>query len=262
MQTGTLRILCISPHFPPMADPEGFCGAKMIMALAELGCDVTVLRMDLSLQPQKAVDESPLWRAAVETSLGVRPRQGVTRARSILSALRYQTESHSRWVDAVVREALSQHRAKPFDLVYSRSLPMVAHIAGYWCAKALHRPWVAGVNDPWDAHLFPGADPRCCSRIHAAMSRYWLRTTVTSATLVAYPSDRLRDFHVRLAGRPHRSVIVPHIGYACDSVPQSEPFFHLLHAGLIGRAHRRSATGLLKGLKQFLLRTPGAAPRR
>ena len=72
---------------------------------------------------------------------------------ALAAALRYQTIASARWVAAAVEAAERLHRVRPFDLVYSRSLPKEAHICGYWTARRLRLPWLANLNDPWDFHV-------------------------------------------------------------------------------------------------------------
>ncbi len=256
--TSNLRILCISPFFPPMADSEGFCSAKMVMELMRLGCDVTVLRMDVSMT-NRQLDQSSVWQPAIKASLAIKPTKSFGRISSVFYAIRYRTDSYARWIGAVVAEARSLHRKKRFDLVYSRSLPMIAHIAGYWCAKAIRTPWVANINDPWDLHLCPGSERKPHSWTHIAISEYWLRMAFMSETLVTYPSSRLCDFHTRFASVAHKSAIVTHIGYASSILPEPSQFFHLVHTGLIAqRISGRSPSGLISGLDQFLSRNDEA----
>ena len=199
MHTDALRILCISPVFPPLADAESFCGGKMVLALQQAGVDMVVLRDHPSCW-DRSIDPSSCWSTLADPNCEVRVSRTRNKPWALLLGVRYLSLIMGRPVHAYVRRALQLHREKPFHLVYSRSLPMQAQIIGYWCSQVLGVPWVANVNDPWDLHLFPEADRKAPSWIYGVISKCWLQKTLASATLVTYPSARLRDFHVRLSG--------------------------------------------------------------
>jgi hypothetical protein len=241
-----------------MADAESFCGAKMVLALMNAGCDVTVLTIDPALEGYP-LDDSSVWRPAIEVSRPIKPVRSLGKVCTVLCAIRYQTSIDARWIGAVVAEARSLHRQRKFDLVYSRSLPMIAHVAGYWCAQILGLPWVASINDPWDYHMFPGYDVKPTSMIRKSVSKQWLLRTLGAATLITYPSRRLHDFHIRLTGRQHRGALMEHIGWTRSVSPNPQPCFQLVHAGRL--VADRSASGLLAGLKQFLSLHPPASSR-
>ncbi len=256
---GQIRILCISPVFAPRVNSEAFCSAKMVAALMDAGASVTVLHsMEYTSGPELR-DSSAMWQRVAAVAHDVHAPQCGAVARLGLAA-QYQSNCSVRWVDAAVRQAKQLHAEVPFDLVYSRSLPMFAHIAGYWCAKALKLPWVANINDPWDYCFFPGAKKTVS--LHAAVAKQWLKRTLRTADLVTYPSTRLRDFHARLSGVKARSEIMVHVGTTADEHP-AEPHdrsFCLVHAGKLGANELtgRSATALLRGFRRFLDTTPTA----
>ena len=128
------RILCISPVFVPDADPEAFCGAKMVQALMQCGAAITVLSSRHFRE--RPYDGSALWGSLKEVIVDVPVPGSLNRLHSITAAARYQTPFDARWVSAAVNKAESLHSEKEFDLIYSRSLPIASHIVGFWCAKA------------------------------------------------------------------------------------------------------------------------------
>ena len=180
--------------------------------------------------------------------------------RSAKAAIRFQTAHYARWVGSAVENAARLHLENNFDLVYSRSLPGAAHIAGFWCAKRFNLPWIANINDPFDFSLYLPKDGR-----RPSLDRYnhllWLNRTLRNADVVTYPCSRLYNFHRRLARIDHPAKTIPHIGYAStqrDARPVDE--FRLLHAGNIDPGSGRSLDPLLLGLRAFLESVPDAAP--
>ena len=88
-------------------------------------------------------------------------------------------------------------------------------------------------------------------------SNHWMRKTLRRASLITYPSSRLRDYHYNLSGIRHKSAIIPHIGYACVN-ESKKPEFCLVHAGKLGGQEGRSSLALLQGLQLFLKKFPEA----
>jgi glycosyltransferase involved in cell wall biosynthesis len=164
----------------------------------------------------------------------------------------------------VEKEAKRRHADVPFDLIYSRSLPMFGHVAGYWSKKELQLPWIANLNDPWDFHLFPVATMMKKGLVDRTISNFWMRQTFSHADLVTFPTSRLRDYHFKLAGRKPRSLVVPHVGNGHHGVDvASDPStFHIVHAGKLGsnEVAGRPANALLMGLRSFLDQCPSAQP--
>lgn len=262
-----IRILCISPSFVPLADSEAYCGAKMVKALTDFGADVRVISASNINGPGFPLDHSPVWQFARGLNTNVPVPVEKERFRRLRATIRYQS-LNARWLEAVVQLAKRLHRENKFDLIYSRSWPMVAHAAGYWCSRALDLPWVANTNDPWDRCFWPGSQGMHGTILDRIPGSFWLRRTFRHAQLLTFPSERLANFHFRLAGRHPATVIIPHIG--CSPKPADnrdgpaggQSLFKLVHAGKLGAAELsgRSARGLFAGLARFLAAVPEARP--
>lgn len=258
-----MRILCISPFFAPAANSEAFCGAKMARALLELGADVTVMSCSDVCSRQQVLDVSKLWDVVSKSCLDVPVPTPPSLRESILMAAQYQTMFYARWVERVVRRAQALHEERKFDIVYSRSLPMCAHVAGYWCARRLGLPWVANINDPWESQYLPGIAFPKVTWLQSFAYKFWLRRTLRSANLVTYPCSRLWQFHLRAGGVNHKAAVVPHVGYAIarkQSNSSRPRLFNLVHAGKLGTTEipRRPTRPLLIALKQFVAENPAA----
>ncbi|HUV39520.1 MAG TPA: glycosyltransferase [Planctomycetota bacterium] len=256
LTTHPLRILMISPRFAPMADPEAFCGAKMALALMDEGVDLQVLYDQRYLETERVSrDSSDMWKRLESVSI-VPEKPSPRLLDGLRSAVRYV--AYSRWAHVALRAARRLHAEKPFDLIYSRSLPMQAHVVGYWCARELHLPWVANINDPWDIRFSPVKGEDAPSLVRAALSGYWLRKTLRSTHLVTFPCERLARHtsrHVK-PKRPYR--VIPHVGLSANETPDPH-IFRLVHAGLLlGKRYGRSAEGLLRGLRRFVEDDPEA----
>lgn len=252
MKDRPLNIFFISPVFVPTAGPEPYCGGKMALALMEHGVSATVVSLDDHRRTR--LDDSRVWKPLSPHHIAVETPKTKEPVRSAFLGARYLTNSYARWIRSVVGLARELHSAKPFDVVYSRSLPMIAHVAGYWCGRKLGLPWIANMNDPWALYFFPG-NKRKASRRVKRWSMYWLRKTLRRADLVTYPSAGLHTFHAALSGVEHDAEIIPHVGFASnDGIPGEG--FTLVHAGKMGNSEitGRPTNALLKGYASFLKR--------
>jgi glycosyltransferase involved in cell wall biosynthesis len=269
-----LRILCISPLFAPSAGAEAFCGAKMVQALREDGISVTVLSSN-TVWSGAPIDDSRMWDSMGQ-AIDVPTPSHPNLLNSVAMASRFQTPFYARWIGTVVDAAKTLHRAAPFDLIYSRSVPSVAHMAGFWCAKKLGLPWIANFNDPWIFNLFlerahtlgyaaPAGTDKAYPKLSVLESRvqlFWLRRTLRNADLITYPCKGLHDFHINMAKLDHAADIIPHIGYRANGLSQqSNGQFRLVHAGSLGSSEitGRSTKALLLGLKAFIESSADAA---
>ena len=232
----------------------------MVLALTDQGADVTVLSMTAAYLADKQ-DRSDVWKRLKPCTIPIGPGPKRQPVRAALCCLRYGISIWPRWIDQVLRTAAQLHDAHPFDFVYSRSLPMFAHVAGYWTAKQLRRPWIANINDPWDEHLFPGKGAVHVSRLYRQISGYWLRKTLACADVVTYPSARLAGFTAGLAKADRCGAVVPHVGWSSTGSGAEGQGFRLVHAGKLGSNEitGRSTRALLAALRRFLDREPGAA---
>lgn len=251
------RILVISPVFVPTADSEAFCGGKMVLGLLKRRCQVAVLTLSQDEPPYLGRrDESEYWGLLKSCTYQLPASPKTNKLSAVGSALRYKALTYPRWISTVIAKAQLLHTANKFDVVYSRSMPMEAHIAGFWISKHLGIPWIANINDPWDWHHYPHAEKQNTS-LYQSISNYWLRRTISNADLVTYPSHRLWKFHEKISGIRHRAEVLAHIGYGIREAPDRE-VFTIVHAGKLGleTKRRRSPLPILQALKIVQNRIP------
>ena len=256
-----MRVLCVSPLFPPTVNAESVCAAKWALALVSRGVDVTVIADPPPAEADRR-DASSCWTPLAARTVAVEVPGDLRFFETLRLGWRYRLgRLYPRWVDRIVSRATELHREKPFDLVVSRSLPARAHPAGRWAARALGVPWAAVINDPWDYHLFP-AGVLQGARDRRFVSNRWLRRTLREADALFGPSARLNDYNRRLARSDRRSDVCPHVGWAGgDAGASGRQEFRLVHAGVLGYeplTGGRPASGLLGGFARFLAGRPGA----
>jgi glycosyltransferase involved in cell wall biosynthesis len=257
------RVLCLSPFFAPSANAEAFCGAKVGLALLKAGVDFSAVSVDYSGHAKFTTDSSGLWSTLVRHTTAVPPAGGTPKLLSAPLGFRYGTLEWSRWVHAVVRLAVARHRERPFDVIYSRGLPNIAHVAAYWMRRASGLPWIANFNDPWDlegAHLLPHHRKQRKRTLNSRVSDFWMRRVMRSADVITFPCARLRDYHLRLAPARGQCLVIPHIGLRADRA-EAVRAFSLVHAGSLGAGEstrRDSTVSLLRALREFLNLRPTA----
>src|ERR1700687_119475 len=251
LPSGHLRILCISPLFTPTADSEAFCAAKMVQALIQNGAEVSVLASRNFRE--RPTDSSILWKSLDKVTVDVPVRPSQNRLHSIFPAAQFQTPFDARWVSSAYHIAQSLHHERQFDLIYSRSLPIAAHIVGFWCAKRFNLPWIANINDPWTSEFFPVDDSPQLSAFWTVANIFWLRRTIRNAAIVTYPCRRLKDFHSRIAKLEQVAEVIPHIGLTIKPAKhKASAQFRLVHAGKLLASEGRFGKYLLLGFKAFL----------
>jgi glycosyltransferase involved in cell wall biosynthesis len=257
------RVLCLSPSFAPIAGAEAFCGAKVGLALLQAGVDFSALSVDYAGHPRFLTDPSSLWLALDRHTTAVPPAGDTAKLLSVPLGFRYGVLEWSRWVHAVVRLAVARHRERPFDVIYSRGLPNIAHVAAFWTRRVSGLPWIANFNDPWDlegAHLMPQYREQRKRTLKLRVSDFWMRRVMSSADVLTFPCDRLRDYHLRLAPVRGQCRVIPHIGVRADRA-EAVQAFSLVHAGNLGAGEstrRDSTVSLLRALRDFLNRRPTA----
>ena len=258
-----LRIVFISPFFAPLANAEAFCNGKLVNDLLQDGVDLKVITVDYSENIKFSYDQSSIWQPLEAVTISIPPHANTRKLFSFFLGIHYQAINWSRWINGVVKEVACLHHACPFDIIYSRGLPNVAHIAGYWLAKKLKIKWIANFNDPWDleaTHLLPQDRHLRKKGISTLLSDRWLRIVMRQADLLTFPCERLRDYHLRLVDFPANCCVIPHIGLF-GKYSFSTKNFCLLHAGSLGSGEstRRGAyQKLFIGLRRFLDHFPEA----
>jgi hypothetical protein len=254
-----MRLLAVVPFLFPQScpparqqtDAEAICGAKMVKALLDRGVDLRVIAFD---QAGARVDGSFLWQGLEDHIVRIQEQSNSPLWSRCLKSARHGVNAWIDWIDRTVRHARLEHRKRPFDAVYSRSLPSAGHMAGYRVARTLGLRWICNINDPWGPSVTPGyaGKPGPVDRF---WDLFWLRRTLRAADLVTYPCERLGSFHRQISGVEHRMEVIPHVGYGRQVSARSDMFV-LTHAGNLSAG--RSGTLLLQAFLDFLAETPEA----
>jgi glycosyltransferase involved in cell wall biosynthesis len=254
-----MRTLVISPLFPPLSDAEANCGGKFVQALINSGVEPTVI-FSSDVRAPRRLDRSLIWEPVRRVSVDARnPLADPGTLDRFLLSVKYQSTCWVRWTQAVVSKAKELHRQTPFDLIISRSLPLHAHIAGYWVSSRLRLPWVAVMNDPWDFSPFIPPGPVRRYWTPNFNWKMWRHRVVARADRLCFPCKRLRDSCLQGSVRKSGVLITPHIGAVSETARRADEFL-IVHAGNLGMNELtgRSAVALLDGLQGLFRIRPAA----
>jgi hypothetical protein len=251
-----MRVLAISPYFPPIANSEAFCGAKFVQGLIDAGIEARVIYHPTT---KGGLDTSTSWESLDEISVPVAnpPRRGFHSQAWL--ALRYQTTSWVGWTRAVVSKAKALHHERPFDLIISRSMPWYAHVTGFWVSRSLRLPWIANVNDPWDFTPFVAMKSHLREWKTDLNVRLWWQRVVSCADGITFPCQRLQNHCLSKSRRRAGTFVIPHIG-SCSQVVENGGEFLIVHAGKLGldEVTGRSARPLVAGVAGLFKKRPTA----
>src|SRR3989442_3061102 len=103
-----MKVLVISPSFPPLAESEAFCGGKLVQGLIDAGVEASVIHCTNVSTPRR-FDTSKLWNSLAAVSVDVRNPQRRPLGSRLRLALRYQTTVWAGWTAAVVSKAYELH---------------------------------------------------------------------------------------------------------------------------------------------------------
>ena len=221
--------------------------AESHLGLRQAGLDLDVVAFDQQGAPR---DPSSYWASLDDESVVRFPDHSrSSRWARLVKAAKHRVPHWIDWTDQTVEWALKRHAQRAYQLIYSRSLPSAAHMAGYRIARLLGLPWIANMNDPWGPSVTPNCDDHV-SWVERASTLYWLKRTLKAADVVTYPSERLGRWHRKIAGAERRMEVVPHIGYAKECKELRAEHFVLAHAGSL--VSGRSGSTLLQAFAAFL----------
>ena len=229
-----MRILMITPHFPPILTPESVVNAKLARALVGSGVDLNVVTaLEYGI---KYEDRSPF----LNKDLG-----RITRTPA---PIYYRWAKMAGFIDRFSKRKLVLYwylnRARAFaakllqetsfDLLLTRSYPLETIMLGASLKRRFKIKWVAGINDPIPYYLTPW--PYTQGRRNP-ISDYWscrkTREALSAADGIIFPGQRLGKYlerNLNLQFGP-KMIVVPHIGWKKQSGHSQGRQIDILHVG-------------------------------
>ncbi|MCM0081377.1 hypothetical protein L4X63_07220 [Geomonas sp. Red32] len=259
--TGSLpryRILMFAPAFAPFANPEAIVNSKLALAFLQAGWEVDVVTRDLAAESSYNYGSQWIdpWLPLKERTYFVTYPAGGRLARfcdTAVSMLKVGSGLEGcRWAAHALETGLRLHRAKPYQVVLSRSLPDSGHLPGLAFARRTGIPWVANWNDATGEKNLAPYGKGAAGKLRFFEERL-LREVSNRADLLTFPSERLRR-HVcgyLPSSSTSKSTVVRHAALSGTPAPTAgSERFVLCHAGHLSRFRRPEL--FLEGLSDFL----------
>jgi glycosyltransferase involved in cell wall biosynthesis len=201
----TRRALMVLYHFPPLGGVSTPRNVRNIQYLPRHGWTPIVLTpRNAAWEPKdpSTLDLLPADLAVVRTdsieaghvraaALWLRDRvvrpqtRAEARATSVTARLSQAGRIRQRlffpddevgWLPFAVAAALRIHRSEPFQVVYSTSFPITAHLVAGAFKRLTGVPWVAEFRDPWLGNVLAARSPWFQRRLQLKLERWIVRT--------------------------------------------------------------------------------------
>jgi glycosyltransferase involved in cell wall biosynthesis len=266
------RVLVVAYYFPPLGGIGSIRLASFARDLPEAGWAATVLaptgtphQTDMSLDTAgveviraRSLELSALAHAlrpapaATELCVPTAPPASSARGlRAFLHNQLYHPDPQIGWYPLAVRAGLRALRRSRFDLIYSSSNPLTAHLIARTLARRSGVPWVAEFRDSL-ADRVPAAQPgrERIARLEAALA--------AEAAQVVAPSPSWAALWSRRWGRPVAVVPNGHDLDVAPVAPEQPPVLAYLGTYC---AHEQSLAPLWPALRRLLDEPPAPAVR-
>ncbi len=214
-----MKILMLTPYFPPYMQAEAIVNGKLAKALVEKGIDLTVVTMpnhNVKIRP----DESPSWKKRMGEVVcidppwyvDVKPKR-IARTASKIRSLEPSATWFANKAYAFCRKLVMERN---YDILLTRSPSLDTVIIGARLKREFVVKWVAGFNDPCPDYLYP--PPYNVGGPSTLLEHYeinWLRKNLAMVDHVLFPCRRLGKYFQEMLeiDLSERTVIVPHIGW-------------------------------------------------
>ena len=245
------NVLFHSYHFPPIGGSGAQRPLKMARFLVELGYESIVVTGAGATTDRWAPEDETLVaeipaevqvervRADGEPELST----GVRRAAERWLCLRDRWAGW--WAESSSELGRSIGEREQIDLIYVWMQPYASAEAGAALARALGRPWVADLGDPWaldEMMIYPSAFHR------SRALRQMRRLLGTASAIVMSTPEAVRRLAASFPELSSRLVLAIPNGYDAEDfstavIPPSDGKFRIAHTGYlhteIGEQHRR-----------------------
>ena len=242
------RVLMLARHFPPVGGAGVHRTVGSVRHLPEHGYDPVVVTAAAEHRDRwEPRDEELLERIPPGVPIHRVRGAGSGRA-SRLDRLRGRPPEWVRsWVDDSAR--LGGEVGAGADLIYASCLPYETAVAAARVARALGRPWIADLEDPWALDEMRVA----LSRAHRALDLRQMRRALASASAVIMAAPeaaaRVREAMPELASRiTVRGIPIGFepSDFAVGAAERGEGAFRIVHTGSmhtdLGEHLRRTRT--------------------
>lgn len=233
------NVLFVSYHFPPIGGSGAQRPARMVRFFPEFGVFPVVVTApgageerwtprDETLSSDIPAD-TPIWRVPPEPPSSTGWRQRGERW------LRIKDAWSKSWIEGAVATGIRAAAEHDIDLIYVWMQPYQSAEVGERLSKALGKPWVADLGDPWaldEMMIYPTA-------IHRRLERRQMRRRLSTATSIVMSTNEaarlVREELPELADRP--ILAIPNGWDARDfdvpALPREDDRIRIVHTGYL-----------------------------
>ena len=251
------RILFHSYHFPPTGGSGAQRPARMVRCLPELGYEPVVVTAPGPTEERWTPTDVTLASDLPSNTI-VRRLRGPEPASS--TGWRHRAERWLRvrdpwtrsWIDGSTRLGIKAAREADVELVYAWMQPYASAEAAVRIARAIDRPWVADLGDPWaldEMMIYP-------TGLHRRMElRLMRRVLGTAAAIVMSTPEAARRVRAAFPELADKIVVAIPNGFdagdfAGEPPTRSDDAFRIVHTGYLHTelGHRQRRTAALRQL--------------
>ncbi len=235
-----MKILMITPYYPPCLEAEAIVNGKLAKELIKRKHELTVVTV-----PHHSVkcnlDESDIWREGLGQAIYLSPPWHARRAMKkkkveVASKIAAWHPSATWFANASYKHCRRLIQKNSYDLLISRSPSIDTVITAAKLKEKFSFRWIAGFNDPCPFCLCP--PPYDEGKPRGFRERYeikWLGKALSRADFLLFPSQRLAAYmfeKIPIKGG-NRTIIMPHIGWKRNGPAKARNEIEILSSGVI-----------------------------
>ncbi len=202
--------VCFSYNSPPQNDPEAFCTARFLSALAaDKSNKVHWVTMDHDHQIENDVVSQLISENISVTRIRSIPKPG--RLGVLKSQLQHQYFGEKSWeIKQITEELRKVLELYNQPILITRALPALSNIIGFYSRRYV-KHWIAHFSDP-----FPGFDSYSGRTYYKKpFDNMWVRRIFKNATALTVTCQRAKEYFVAKYGKvsENKLSVVTHIGF-------------------------------------------------
>lgn len=207
-----MRVLIISPYYPPCGNAQSLQIGKVVTAMGECGIETIVIAGKPNNPIYETLDTDRVFRVPH----WIRPIRKSIAGRIFTKVLQeiYSCNIFSRFVTIAVDKTLEIIKNEKIDCLLTSSTPFESHMVGIAVSQKTGIPWIASFSDPWPASVNPYPYNVSKIPILSFFQEYMLRNVLKKCHSVhltnKYAVDLMENFSgITLKGKTY---VIPHIG--------------------------------------------------
>lgn len=253
-----MKILIIATGFAPYSFSENIVNSKLVLAMIDKGWKVDVIsRKEEGNTYSSSWDNE--WKDLKNLTYEItyKDKGKLDRIFDTLKSIYSMSIPLDgvRWAKRAYEKAIELHSKNHYDIVMSRSLSDISHLAAYKFSKKVGIKWIANWNDP-PSHIGPEPYAIKLPFWKKNLYQYLMDKTMKNTDMNTFPSFEQKEYISKFTKylNNKNTEIIPHIGFLNLDVSNKKVSkkFTLCHAGNLSA--ERNPEILFKALSNFINR--------